>query len=353
MISLKKYLDMTPDHTRTGDAGLNDLFSALLESYRSAVLSMGNSGVRACPASGCEFQHALAKLERQLFGNLTVPLVRQVETDVEVQLQQWGESTSEYFQVKANEVKELLIVLAHAAESLGERDQRYAIHFGELTAQLHTIADLEDLAEVRSSLVKHASQLKTYVDKMAQEGRQSVAQLKAEVSTYETKLKAAEQLAMQDTLTGILNRRGSEAQIEWRIEHQKAFCVVIIDLNRFKCVNDTHGHAAGDCLLKQFSQELRSNIRSSDVVGRWGGDEFILVLDGDIDTAQSQIERLQKWVVGEYTVQLDKASKALKFDVKASLGLAQWVGGESMKQLIARADSAMYKQKQQARGQNA
>ena len=58
--------------------------------------------------------------------------------------------------------------------------------------------------------------------------------------------------------------------MEWRIQHQQMFCVVFLDLNRFKQVNDKHGHSAGDSLLKQFAEELRSNTRPSDVVGRRG-----------------------------------------------------------------------------------
>lgn len=328
-----------------------DLFSAVLESYRSAILAMGNSGVRACPASGSDLQHELAKLERSLFAKLSVPIVKETETQVEAALRQWDGRTADYFQSKATEVKELLIVLARTAESMGKRDQRYASHFGEMTAQLHAIADLDDLTAVRSSLVRQAAELETFVHKMEEESQSSVAQLKAEVSTYETKLKAVEQLAMQDSLTGIANRRSIEERIERRIKNKETFCVIVLDLNRFKQVNDTYGHLAGDDLLKQFSQELRNNIRGSDQAGRWGGDEFIVVLDGGLDVAKPQVERLQQWVMGEYSLKTGTGSKPIKVKVDASVGLAQWRSGETMAQLIARADTGMYGDKKKAHSQ--
>lgn len=353
MISLKKYLDMEPDKPRPSEPVSNDLFLMVLESYRSVLLAMGNSGARACPVVGSDLHHALAGLERRLFAKLTLPLIKETETQVEEELRQWGEGTAEYFKTKANEVKELLILLARTAESMGERDHRYANHFSELTTQLQTIADLEDLAEVRLSLVKQAAELKTYVDRMAQDSRNSVEQLQAEVSTYETKLKAVEQLALKDPLTGIANRRNIEERIEWRIAHKQQFCVVILDMDRFKHINDTYGHPAGDNLLQQFSQELRSTIRSTDIVGRWGGDEFIVVLDCDFTTAKSQVQRLQKWALGEYTILTGSGSSGAKVKVDASIGVAQWQAGETIQQLISRADSTMYREKEKARSQKA
>jgi len=354
MISLKKYLDMAPeDRPSSVEPESNELLSATVESYRSALRAMANSGFRACPAVGSELQQNLASLQNRLSGNVTPELVKETEKQLEEQLQQWGGRTSEYFKAKANEVKELLIVLARTAESVGERDQRYASHFSQFTTRLQTIADLEDLTQVRASLVKGAGELKTYVDQMALDSHQSMAQLRAEVSTYETKLKAAEEMALRDALTGLPNRRNVEERLEWRIAHQQGFCVIMLDLNRFKPVNDTYGHLAGDNLLKQFSQELRSNLRGSDIAGRWGGDEFIVVLDCDLNAAKSQIERMQKWVFGDYTIQLGEGKGNLKVSVDASIGVAQWQPGETIPQLIERADAAMYKDKRMARRQGA
>jgi len=353
MISLKKYLEMAAGTPPSVEPESNELQSAIVECYRAALRAIGNSGFRACPAVGTDLQQKLASLQNALSGSVTPELVRETERQVEDQLQQWGGRTSDYFKAKANEVKELLIVLARTAESVGERDQRYASHFSQFTTRLQAIADLEDLTQVRASLVKGASELKTYVDQMALDSHQSVAQLRAEVSTYETKLKAVEELALRDALTGLANRRNVEERLEWRIEHQQGFCLVLLDLNKFKQVNDTYGHLAGDDLLKQFSQELRSNLRGSDIAGRWGGDEFIVLLDCDLKGAKCQIERMQKWVFGEYTIQLGADKGELKVNVEASVGVAQWQPGETAQQVIDRADAAMYKDKKLARAAGA
>lgn len=330
----------------------SDLTAIILDSYRAALLAMGKSGARACPAVGGGLQQTLAGLEDRLSAELTTLLVKDTETEVEERLLQWGGCTAEHFKTKTNEVKELLIVLAGTAKSMGERDQRYTTQFNKFTEQLQAIGDLEDLSQVRASLVARATELKGYVDQMAEDSRKSVAHLQEEVTTYEAKLKEVEQVALQDALTGLANRRKVEERIEWRIAHQQVFCVAILDLERFKQVNDTYGHPAGDNLLQQFSQELQSNSRSTDIVGRWGGDEFIIVLDGDLNAAKSQLDRVQKWALGEYTIKLAGQSNPAKIAVGASMGLTQWQPGQTLQQLIAAADSSMYGEKALAHRQN-
>ena len=156
-----------------------------------------------------------------------------------------------------------------------------------------------------------------------------------------------EQLAFKDPLTGLANRRSVEESIQWRISREQMFCVVVLDLNKFKQVNDTHGHLAGDSLLRQFGQELKSNIRPSDIVGRWGGDEFIMVLDCDLPGARAQIERMKKWVLGDYTLQV--GTNSLKINLDASIGVAQWQPGETALQITERADASMYDVKELSR----
>ena len=195
--------------------------------------------------------------------------------------------------------------------------------------------------------MRGAKELKTCVDKMEQDGRESVAALRTQVSTYQTKLEESEQRASHDVLTGLDNRQGVETKLQRRIDARKPFCVVMLDLNGFKQVNDTYGHEAGDDLLKQFSTELRSASRATDAVGRWGGDEFIVILDGNIDEAHSHVERMQKWVFGSYTLHL--GAEGPKVEMTAALGLVEWQTDETLKQVLARADTLMYKEKVEMR----
>ena len=321
--------------------------AAVLDAYRGALGAMGNSGLRACPALGPGLQRSLMLLAESLTKAVTPPLIKETEGQVEEQLHAWGEQTAQYFQQRAGDVKEILMVLALAAESVAERDQRYATQFGEFTKRLQALANLEDLPQIRSAIVRGAKELKICVDKMEQNGRESVAALRTQVSNYQTKLEEAEQRASHDVLTGLDNRQGVESKLKRRMEARKTFSVVLLDLNGFKQVNDTYGHEAGDDLLKQFSTELRSASRATDVVGRWGGDEFIVVLDGSVTEARSHVERMQKWVFGSYTLHL--GAEGPKVEVSAAIGLVEWQPGESIKDLLGRADALMYKQKAEMR----
>jgi diguanylate cyclase (GGDEF)-like protein len=155
-------------------------------------------------------------------------------------------------------------------------------------------------------------------------------------------LEEAELVASRDALTHLGNRLWVEGQIEFRIAAGRPFCVAILDIDEFKRVNDQHGHVVGDELLRQFARELRSACRSTDVIGRWGGDEFIVLLDGGLAEAKAQIDRVSKWVCGNYTV--PGGGGPTKISVRASIGVAEYAA-ETMKEVLDRADSEMYRHK--------
>ncbi|HVV44533.1 MAG TPA: GGDEF domain-containing protein, partial [Bryobacteraceae bacterium] len=136
---------------------------------------------------------------------------------------------------------------------------------------------------------------------------------------------------------------GIELAMSKRCAEQIPFCIVLLDLNGFKQVNDTHGHLAGDDLLKAFSAELQAHFRSSDIIGRWGGDEFIIVTNGDLNEACNCIERVRKWAFGTYKVKAPTGTFQVK--VSASVGMAAWDMREDIPRLISRADEAMYSEK--------
>jgi diguanylate cyclase (GGDEF)-like protein len=345
VISLKKYLDMRSETSQAAVPVGSDLLDAALLSYRSSLQDMGNSGYQACPTLGASLQQSLLGLTTRLAGTISTKVLEETRSRVSEQLSQWGERTAEHLKGKAQEIKDLLMVLARTAESLGERDQRYAAQLHQFTTHLRSVADLEDLTQVRSSLMQAAGELKTCVDQMEQDSQQALAQLESKVSAYENRLKETEELALRDPLTGLPNRLQLERRLEWKIENGQTFSVAFLDLNQFKVVNDRYGHPAGDLLLKQFSDELKSNVRPGDVVGRWGGDEFVILLDCDFATATLLLDRVRKWVFGNYTIAPECDAEKTRIRVSAAVGIAQWKAGERMQQLIERADRAMYKDK--------
>ncbi len=330
MISIKKFIERN-------DA---ELFHATLDSYRSTLNAVGESGAQACPTVGSALQQNLLNLQAALTAEATPDLLEETRQKVEAELLQWGGGAADYFKQRAHEVKELMMVLARSAELTGERDQRYSSQFHAFTDRLEGMADLQDLEAIRDSLLKSAIDLRTCAAAMAEESQKSLARLREDVSVYQARLDDAERLAGQDALTGLDNRRRVESSIESRIEMKQAFSVLFLDLNGFKKLNDTYGHPAGDDLLKQFASELKSTFRATDVVGRLGGDEFVVVLEGGLQEAKTHIERISRWVCGDYTVQVGNASR--KITVSAATGAAEWRTGDTPQTLLNRADAAMY-----------
>ncbi len=150
-------------------------------------------------------------------------------------------------------------------------------------------------------------------------------------------------LAAIDPLTGVFNRRGLDLVLPE--DDQRLSSVAMCDLDRFKQVNDIHGHAAGDELLRRVAHQLASVLRAADGVVRWGGEEFLLVLPGvDRALAQHIVERARMAIAEDAIV---VGGDVLRITI--SVGVAERHAGESRDHLIARADEALYTAKNSGR----
>jgi diguanylate cyclase (GGDEF)-like protein len=157
------------------------------------------------------------------------------------------------------------------------------------------------------------------------------------------------ELAMIDSLTGVLNRRAflDHADAEWvrHRRHKHSLSCAMLDVDGFKRINDTFGHAAGDALLQHIGALLRATLRASDLPARLGGDEFVALMpETSLDGAQAFGERLLSRLASQPLTALDQSIVA-----SLSIGVASADGLASLEDLIARADAAMYQAKKGGR----
>ena len=155
--------------------------------------------------------------------------------------------------------------------------------------------------------------------------------------------------ATHDALTGLLNRQGILEQLDTELARSsrdgKPVAIAIADLDHFKRINDTHGHLAGDAVLREAARRMRAAVRVYDYIGRYGGEEFLVVLPGcDGEGMQQQAERLRTCVGGSPIVTAEAP-----LAVTLSVGVACADPGKNQMELLQAADEALYRAKRNGR----
>jgi diguanylate cyclase (GGDEF)-like protein len=175
--------------------------------------------------------------------------------------------------------------------------------------------------------------------------RAEVARLEAELLAMRARISELELSADIDPLTDVFNRRGFERELNRAVAHSARYggsiALIFVDLDGFKSINDRHGHAAGDAMLRGIAASLRANVRTSDIVARLGGDEFAVMLWNATESGA-----LAKAAALEAAI----AARAVSWDtndlfVEASAGVAVLAPKEAPAAALARADAAMYARK--------
>jgi diguanylate cyclase (GGDEF)-like protein len=203
----------------------------------------------------------------------------------------------------------------------------------------------DDLKLVSATLAKEVAERLVIESELA-DTKTDLAEVRDDLSKSQVKEEEAQQIALQDALTGLPNRVSFEQRLDHGLiqaqRHGWGLAVLFIDIDNFKRVNDSHGHDLGDQVLLMVASRLQSCVRAEDMVSRWGGDEFACLLlevkqDADvIRLAEKMISRIAE------ACELDGTS----LSIGASIGIAIYpADGDTADILFKNADTAMYKAK--------
>jgi diguanylate cyclase len=231
--------------------------------------------------------------------------------------------------------------LGNLTESTGEYHQKIE-GYSQKISKTNNLTDLSHLLDdiMQDTRVIQASALRSHEELLITKKQADDAEDR--IKELEHELMQVSELVREDQLTGALNRRGLDEAVDVELKraerNKSAFSVALIDIDNFKKLNDTLGHQAGDRALTHLTQVIKETLRPTDAVGRYGGEEFLILLPGtSLEAAVETIQRLQRDLTKKFF--LHNNDKIL---VTFSAGVALRAEGEDQEDLIGRADKAMY-----------
>jgi diguanylate cyclase (GGDEF)-like protein len=339
MISWKKSLNQLETLERLHGAALGSYIAALRSNVRHAV----PAGQR------CTEQHqiALTNLRKHVENDPSEDVLTHSAEALDEELKAYSEKVGDHYRRRERDIRAILELLRDAAKTIQHRNTGQTDKFLEFAHQLESISELDDLGQMRRRLAYDVRTLREYVHQVSAEGAATAKSLEDQLATFQRRLHEAEEIAATDDLTGLANRREAERRLDMKIREGGTFCIIFFDLNRFKLVNDRFGHQVGDEVLRAFAKRLIPRVRVGDTAARWGGDEFVVVVNCDLRNAIARAKEIAGYVCGVYS--LNVCGMDCKVNVTASFGVAEYRTGESRADLFRRADALLYAEKEVSR----
>lgn len=234
--------------------------------------------------------------------------------------------------------------LANFAEATSDYHDKIEI----CSDKINSAKDITELQDVIGEVMRETRTIQINAQRSRDElhqTRQQVLESEARIKELERELENTSELVRHDQLTGALNRRGLEEifakEVARATRHETDLCVALLDIDNFKKLNDSMGHAAGDEALIHLARVCRDTLRPQDTVARYGGEEFIIILpDTSLADASAALTRLQRELTKRFF--LHGSEKVL---ITFSAGVTQMCSTDSRESVIKRADEAMYQAK--------
>jgi len=259
------------------------------------------------------------------------------------------ERAQKYLFDRESEFAEVIQFLRDAVGRLAGDANTFSNQLSQTSERMGRLVDIEDIRELKKQISSEVQELRRVVDEKKQKDAASYSRLTKRVELLQHSLQETREQAAIDGLTGIANRRTFDRTLDRWIAKRKAsgkpFVLALLDLDDFKAVNDTRGHQVGDRVLLCAAQFFSKSIRPTDFVARFGGEEFVVLVEGlALDQSHMKFnDILARLSLVSYDYEVAGVPSTLSFT--ASCGLAECGPEETAESLLRRADEALYEAK--------
>lgn len=248
----------------------------------------------------------------------------------------------------SDQVQQAITELAVMLGSVKSATSEYGETLGDVTQRIQNAESLEDLGDVVSLILNDTREM---VEKN-QELEEQLSTSSEQVTELKRNLDSVKKEAMTDGLTGVANRKHFDKAIvdmcEEAVANATPLVLIMVDIDFFKKFNDTYGHQVGDQVLKLVARTLTDNVKGRDLVSRYGGEEFAVLLpETPREPGLKVAEMLRRSVESKEVI--NKTSNEVLGRITLSMGVAEYTPGEGISQLIERADAALYASKKNGR----
>jgi diguanylate cyclase (GGDEF)-like protein len=329
----------SPEALPQPEAGQDPSYDIVLDSYLSLIQDIAEALETIRPEIGTGCHEQLIRLRTRLAFDASGQTLEECRTALHRELQAYSAKAHQYNQALAEDVTQTLSILAKSEDALSVRNDLYADRLAQFANHMEQAVRACNLVR----LTEQTAELRGFVESMQQDRRDALARLQQKMGDFQSKLREAELLASLDPLTGVANRREFDRQLAERIASERGFCVLLFDLDHFKSVNDRFGHLCGDEVLRQLGARLGRHVRTRDFVCRWGGDEFVVILECGLPNAMQRSRQIAQWLSGPYKVVVE--GQETNVDIGVSVGVAERIANDTPEQLFRRVDGSMYSQK--------
>ena len=260
-----------------------------------------------------------------------------------------------YLTERESELRNVITLLSNAMALLNRENAAYHQKILDQGQNFERIIGLDDLRRIKTSLAEEVRQLKTMVEQKKRAEQQQLHSLTGEVKELREDLDRTRNENRRDPLTAIYNRRALDEYLQGLIDQnqikRKRFAVLLLDIDDFKAVNDTHGHLVGDQVLRAMAGACTDTLREDDFIARYGGEEFVAVMPGaSLRAAHKRANGLCKAVAGtRFSLPADDHEEYLQLTI--SVGVTEFQSGDTMTSLLERADQALYQAKHNGKNQ--
>ncbi len=293
-----------------------------------------------------EYKETIDLLSQRFESNeKTKKLMRLFETS-KSEIPDFISRERDYFSHKDTEFKNIIQILSSGIATLDSENQDFNLRIQEESLKLEKMSQLDDIRKLKSELEAEVALLKNIVKEKKGRDAKQMQFLSNEVEDLKTELKKTKDASLTDGLSGAYNRAAFDAHIMSLVSSAKpAFSLLMLDIDDFKQINDTHGHRVGDRVIMALVQKCKNLIRGDDFLARYGGEEFVMVLPGaNLKQATKKAQAICKEIAGtQYALDDSRQNPPLRFSV--SIGVSSFQKQDTVESIIERADKALYQAK--------